>query len=386
MAVEMKGSWFTYFPEDYLWSAGLLIVLSTAPWGSSDIGEVDRVGRRLKQRIGNNEAWFEEWSRMGEELEEKARDALSNGHSITASGFYQRACMYYMIGERYGKHRSGREMDAYRQAVDCFKEAAQYLDHPAIEHVEIPYEGGESLPALFVKASAHEKGPLPTVIYFDGLDMTKEIQYFFAGVRDLVSRGLACLIVDGPGNGESIRFRGLHLRYDYEVPAAAAVDYLERRNDVNPEKIGIMAQSLGGYYAPRAAAFEKRFKACLAWGAQWDLHALWKRRVEQKSFSPDQIIWVLGATSVEDALKRLEQFKLEGVAQKIECPFLLVQGENDVRIPMEDARALFNAVRSKDKTFKVFTEKEGGSQHCQLDSLSIALPFMHDWLAEKLKR
>ncbi len=68
----------------------------------------------------------------------------------------------------------------------------------------------------------------------------------------MVRRGLACLIVDGPGNGESIRFRGLKLRYDYEVPAGAAVDYLEGRKDVDPKRIGIMALSLGGYYAPRA--------------------------------------------------------------------------------------------------------------------------------------
>lgn len=65
MEPYMKENWFAYFPENYRWSAAMLIVLSTAPWGSSDIGEVDRVGKRLKSEVGNDEAWFEEWTRMG---------------------------------------------------------------------------------------------------------------------------------------------------------------------------------------------------------------------------------------------------------------------------------------------------------------------------------
>jgi dipeptidyl aminopeptidase/acylaminoacyl peptidase len=227
------------------------------------------------------------------------------------------------------------------------------------------------------------------VIFFDGLDVTKEICYSF-GVKELVRRGIACLIVDGPGNGESIRFRGLHLRYDQETPAKAAIDYLESREDVYSERIGIMGISLGGYYAARSAALEKRLKACIAWGGIWDYHAVWKKRIgldfkTPLSVPPDHIIWALGASSVEDALKKLDKFKLAGVVEGMECPFLLVHGEDDALISVEDARACFNAVGSKDKTLKIFTAKEGGSQHCQIDYLGIAIPYMYDWLAEKLK-
>ena len=363
--------------------------MSTSPWGSSDIGAIDRVGKRLKGRVGNDQAWFEEWARMGEDLEKRGKEAAAKGFRVTAGGYYQRACMYYQTGERFRQPKDEKALDVYQRSVHCFKEAAIHTDQPSIENVEIPYEGGKSLPALFVKDSADQKGPLPTVVFFDGLDVTKEICYFF-GVRDLVRRGVACLLVDGPGNGESIRFRKLKLRYDQEVPARAAVDYLETRKDVDSKRIGVMALSLGGYYAPRAAAFEKRFKACVAWGAQWDYHAVWKRRVEAAyktalSVPPDHIMWVLGASSIEDVLKRLEKFRLSGVVEKIECPFLLVHGEDDAQIYMEDAKACFDAVGSKDKTFKVFTADEGAAQHCQMDYLGIALPYMYDWLTEKLK-
>jgi len=77
-------------------------------------------------------------------------------------------------GRALRQPKDDQALDAYRRAVTCFKEAAKVAALPAIEPVEIPYEGGKSLPAYFVKASVDQKGPLPTVIFFDGLDVTKE--------------------------------------------------------------------------------------------------------------------------------------------------------------------------------------------------------------------
>jgi hypothetical protein len=94
----------------------------------------------------------------------------------------------------------------------------------------------------------------------------------------LAARGIACLIVDGPGNGESVRFRGLYLHHETERYGKAAYEYLANRPEFDAKRIGIMAISLGGYYAPRAAAFEQRFACCIAWGAQWDYWQIWKDR------------------------------------------------------------------------------------------------------------
>jgi len=77
---------------------------------------------------------------------------------------------------------------------------------------------------------------------------------------------------------------------------------------------------------------------------------------------------------------------LDGVVQKMQCPFLLTHGEADQQIPLEDARALFKAVGSQDKSFKLFSVKEGGSQHCQRDNLSLGISHISDWLREKLVR
>ena len=100
---------------------------------------------------------------------------------------------------------------------------------------------------------------------------------------------------------------------------------------------------------------DPRFAACIAWGAQWDYHATWKKRIDAQfktslSVPGHHIMWILGVDSLDAALKKLEPFKLDGVVQKMRCPFLLVHGAEDEQIPLADAQKLFDACGSKDKT------------------------------------
>ena len=110
------------------------------------------------------------------------------------------------------------------------------------------------------------------MVHFDGFDVTKEIIYG-ATAEEYRRRGISLLIVDHPGVGAALRLQNLHSTPHTERPAKACVDYLSSRSDVDSDRIGIVALSLGGYYAPRAAAFEKRFKCCVAWGAIFDFGA-----------------------------------------------------------------------------------------------------------------
>jgi dipeptidyl aminopeptidase/acylaminoacyl peptidase len=239
---------------------------------------------------------------------------------------------------------------------------------------------------------AKKSGKVPAMVFFDGLDVTKEIQYF-KGVKDLAERGIACLIVDGPGNGESIRFRDLYLRHDTEHYATPVFDWLAAQPEIDAKRIGVMAISLGGYYAPRAAAYEQRFACCIAWGAQWDYQKIWRNRFERLaradtpslSVAHQHIAWVLNVNTQDEVLKALKPFNLDGAVQKITCPFLLLHGEGDEQIPMAEAQKCFDAVGSKQKTFKVFTREEGGYHHCQIDNQSICSAYMWDWLEDVLQ-
>ena len=154
-----------------------------------------------------------------------------------------------------------------------------------------------------------------------------------------------------------------------------------------------MAISLGGYYAPRAAALYQRYACRLAWGAQRDHQTIWRDRFHRLaqadtpslSVAAQHISWVLNASSQDDALKRLEPFKLDGVVQEINCPFLMLHGEGDEQIPLSEAQKCFEAVGSKQKTMKIFTREEGGYHHCQIDNQSICSAYMWDWLEQVLQ-
>ena len=87
----------------------------------------------------------------------------------------------------------------------------------------------------------------------------------------------------------------------------------------------------------------------------------------------------------EEAMKRLEGFRLDGVVQRITCPFLLVHGEGDEQIPLQIAQKCFDAVGAKNKTLKVFSREEGGYHHCQIDNVSIGVAYMWDWVEGVLK-
>jgi len=381
--------YFMYFPGNYRWSAAFVNMLGRAAYGGADISELHKIGRALAGKDAEDDAaWFDACVKVADEVRGHADRFAASGHAVSAAAFYLRACHYYQMGERFRTPKDKTALAAYRTAVDCFHRFAALTD-VKIDIVEVPFEG-KSLPGYFVHAQNAKSARAPCVVFFDGLDVTKEIQYL-AGVPELIKRGISVLVMDGPGTGEAIRFHGLVLRHDYEKAGSACIDFLEKRGDVDGRKIGIVAISLGGYYAPRCAALEPRFAACIAWGAIWDYHAVWKRRIEAQfkaslSVPGHHIMWILGAATLEDALKRLEPFKLDGVVQKMRCPFLVVHGEDDEQIPLSDAQGLYDACGSKDKTLRVFTSEEGGAQHCQRDYLTLGCATMWSWLEDKLLR
>lgn len=377
--------WFHYFPNHFMWSQGIMLAIEAAPWGGGAFGEADQVGQRLRDRVGDNEAWYEEWSRLADRIEAEANRQSGLKHDITAGGAFLRAATYHFIAERF-LPPGDRKATSYRRVIECFQEAAQRR-LPRLEKVDIPYEES-ALAAYFLPPEG--PGPHPTMVFFDGLDIAKEITTPTAAV-ELAKRGIATLVVDGPGQGESLRLRNIPSRYDYEAPAAAAMNYLESRSDIVRDRIGIMAVSMGGYYAPRAAAFEKRFKLCVAWGAHFDYHAVWLKRRKlmeaggSTTSAPEfQLPWVLGVSGMDAAMDKLRDYTLENVARKITCPLLIVHGENDSIVPVEMAYRLYEAAGSTAKELKIFTAKEGGSEHCMEDNRQIGIAFIADWLADHL--
>jgi dienelactone hydrolase len=377
--------WFEYFPDNHMWSQGMMFGIEMQTWGAAAIGEIDQIGQRLKDHVGDNEKWWQEWTVMAARIEGFGDAETKAGHALSAGSYYLRAAIYYFCGERFIPP-SERKWETYRACLRCFRKGIERR-YPNIERVEVPYEG-TTLPAWFLKADVD--GPAPTAVMFDGLDNAKEMSVLFGGV-EIARRGIHVLAIDGPGQGEALRLQGIPSRYDYEVPARAAYECMAKRPDVDPKRMAVMGFSMGGYYAPRAAAMEPRFAACVAWGGHWDYHESWVRRRKvmetggtRLSAPPFQLLWVLGKPDMEACMTKLEDYRLKDVAPKIQCPFYCIHGENDNIVPLEFAEKLYAAVGSRDKTLKVLTAHDGGSEHCQEDNRQVGVNLVADWLAERL--
>ena len=380
-------TWIGQFPGNFVWSNATLVTKGMAPYGAVALGEIDEVCQRLRQRQGEPDAWHQEWCAMGRRLEAVADAAAAAGREMTAGNYYLRAGMYYFTGERFVPPGDlKREIGG--KALAC-QHAGLRRRHPNIEFVEVPYEG-TTLPALFMKAPG-PSGRAPTVVVFDGMDNCKEMSVLFAGL-EFAARGLHTLAIDGPGQGESLRLRGLSARHDYEVPGAAGYEYVAARPDVDPARVVVMGYSFGGYYAARMAAFEKRYAAGVAFAAlHWDL-AAWQREIKRRheadprttAQSTFHFRWVMGCPDMDGAIDKAQLFSLADVAGRITCPFLILHAEDDQVVPVAAAHRLYEAVGSARKHLRIFTATDGSTYHAQADNRQVGIDYIADWIEEAL--
>jgi alpha-beta hydrolase superfamily lysophospholipase len=385
--MSTRGFWIDHFPGNFLWSNAALACKGMAPYGVVAMDEIDRIAEKLKTRQGEPQAWQEEWCAMAAQVEKTADAAAAKGNDRTAGNYYMRAGNYYYTGERFippGEAKAAVGRKAYR----CFQ-AGLSRSYANLEFVEVPYEA-TTLPALFMKAPGVSVRA-PTVVIFNGMDNCKEMSVVFAGL-EFAKRGMHTLAIDGPGQGETLRFRGIPSRYDYEVPGKAAYDYVAQRADVDAARVVIMGYSFGGYYSARIAAFEKRYAAGVAMTAlHWDL-AGWQQKIKEKAQAEGtkvaqsnfQFQWVVGAADTDAGIEVAKRFTLKDVAHQITMPFLVTHGANDRVVPAENAQKLYDALGSKRKALRVFTAEDGGAEHAHVDNRQAGVDFVADWIAANL--
>jgi dienelactone hydrolase len=373
------------FPGNYVWNLSVNICIGMG----GAIGEIDRANARVRDvaKQGDDagtEAFFSAWISMADQVAGLGDEAAAAGHFLSAAEKYARATAYYITAERMQSRHYAPRKQAYRTMLDTMDRTivAGSLN---CERVEIPY-GDKRFPALFVKG--YGAGPRPCVVFCNGLDSVKEMIYLSIG-DEFAKRGVSCLMVDQPGVGEALRLSGLCAIADSERWAAAALDYLETRKDVDHRRFGMMGWSLGGYYAPRAAAFEKRFKLCVAWGANHNWGELQRRRLAKEGDRPvphywDHVMWVWGKDSLEACMEYAPQISLVGVVENITVPFLITHGANDRQIPLAYAHQSYDeAVNSPLRELKIFTEREGGIEHVSADNMEPARSYIADWIAQR---
>ena len=275
---------FEYFDDNYTWNMAVNLALGMG----GSIGDIDDASRALRPLAKDRddaaaEKFFENWTALGTKLKRQAEADDARGRRLSAGAKYRRAFIAFIQAERMQRPDFALRQEAYREALDCFSRFLT-LTRQNCRRVDVPYLN-TSLPALLI-IPQNAGGDTPCMVHFDGLDVTKEIIYLVGVPGALAERGIATLVVDNPGVGESLRMRGLHNGPEAEIPAKAAIDFLQSTPGIDRNRIGIMALSLGGYHAPRIAAFEPRVKCAVAWGANYDWGETQRRRYEFERSTP----------------------------------------------------------------------------------------------------
>lgn len=390
--------------QDQAFSFELLRAATYAGYQGAEIGECLAIASKIKE--GDFNSWFEGWRNMAQKIESIANDCLRKNHKVSAREAFLRAHNYYRTGEFFLDGTDPRRSENFEKSVATF-EQAMALMNTHFENIRIPYEG-TSLKGYFYGAFDYDKNPKlhrPTLLFIGGYDSTLQ-ELYFCGAASAVKRGYNCLIFECPGQGEALRKQNLFMRHDAEVPVGATINYLEKRDDVDMNKIALLGMSLGGYFAPRAAAFDHRIKACIAFNVFYDTfestvnqnpqllqilslpneqkEALLAKAEEHNSnlrWMLNNGKWVFGLKHRYEVFEEMKKASLKGVAEKIECPILLTMGETDHFVSADQLNALIGAIKAP-KTIRVFTKEEGAEEHCQEGNHALFHQVMFDWLDE----
>jgi dipeptidyl aminopeptidase/acylaminoacyl peptidase len=388
------------------YSFQLLRTIGYSSTGGADIAECISTAYRIKE--GDNESWYKEWSDTAKRLEKTADQFLKKRHNKSAREAYLRASNYYRTAEFFlhTDPADPRIIKTWKKSRESFQKAAKLSVHP-IKFVRIPFEDTTLPGYLLLTDDSQKKRPL--LIIHSGFDGTAEELYFEIGAL-AVKRGYNVLLFEGPGQGEVIREQKIPFRPNWETVVTPVVNFALELAEVDPEKIGLVGFSLGGFLAPRAAAFEHRFKVCVANGGVYDFYenAMKKCPPNMEEILQDKAaslefdkeimkemktdvdtgwffangMFTFKAATPSEFLRMLKPYNMKDSVKKIKSTMLVVDSEEDKDLPGQ-AKQLFEALESP-KEFMLFTKEEGAEEHCQMGAIMISSERILNWLDDNL--
>lgn len=311
--------------------------------------------------------WLDAWVKTGDMHTELAHEAEKQKRSLSAGEAYLRAALCYHFAKFVWMVDMGKYRLAADKAIASLYAAHRHLD-PSAERLEIPF-GDIAMTANLRRPAGHERPAL--VILLPGLDSTKE--EFFNWENVFLNRGVATISLEGPGQGETGYHS--HILPEYERAVSAALDNLQSRHDIDLGRVGVVGVSLGGYYAPRAAAFEPRIKAAAAIGGLYNFGECWP---QLPPITRETFIHHSGAKDDREAERVASKLDLKQVLPRIQQPLLVVFGKLDRLIPWQQAERV--AAEAPHSKLVMYAE---GNHVCNNIPYKYR-PLVGDWIREKL--
>ncbi len=382
--------------DDESFSFETLRTAGFALYGGADLGEVLVTAAAITS---------------GERVQAAGDRALAAGHRVSAREALLRASNYYRTAADFLLEHPATDPEITLLSAgqhDTFAAAAALLDTP-VQAVSIPYED-TTLPAyLFL---VDDSGAArPAIIYTSGYDSTREESYFVIAVAAL-RRGYNVLAFDGPGQGAALREQKLLMRSDWEAVITPVIDYALTRGEIAAGQIVLFGYSLGGYLVARAAAFEHRVAALILDDGIHDFHAAFAGSLPpfigawiangrddvavpvltmftavstQVRWGLRNGMWVFGADSFADLIRRVKDYTLDGIGHQITAPTLILDPEDDQFLKGQP-QLVPKALTGAPTTLVTLTSAEGAGEHTHAGALGRAHQIIFDWLDTTLAR
>jgi pimeloyl-ACP methyl ester carboxylesterase len=388
------------FFKNQTYHHAVLRALNQVSTHGADISEVLQATTRMQ--AGDEQNWFAEWTALGDRNLGRARSARnrqSRGEALL------RAHTYYARAQFYLPWNDPKRPATFDLTRKVFYEGLDTL-RVSYEKIDVPY-GANQLKAVYYPAPNPVAGPL--IVFCGGYDSIVEELYFFLAAS-ATSRGYSVLTFDGPGQGAPLREQGLHFTQEWEKPTSAVLDAFLGDHST-PEKMVLIGMSMGGYLAPRAAAFEPRIDGVVSYDIGYDMHGAFMSTVPRflqllqrmglgnladgiaklasrsnpnLRWALSNAHWTLGSTGLLEMLDAVGPYTLDGVADRIRQDVLILAGAEDQFIPINQVekyqRALVNA---RSITTKVYDRASGGHEHSQIGAPTLWQADFFDWIEEK---
>ena len=312
--------------------------------------------------------WCVAWSKRASIHETIGRDALDAGRGLSAGHHLTNAALFYHFAKFTFTNDMAQLRAAHQRAVACRTDALPYLAPPG-ERIEVPFEGKVLAGNLRRPAGAEHP---PLVLIIGGMDSCKEEMH--NAERFLLERGMATLAFDGPGQGEAEY--DFPIRFDFEVPCGAMIDWAQTRDDIASDRIGLLGASLGAYYAARVAAMDHRVKAAICNAPAFSVFDNFDQR---RPALKENYRARAHCETLDQVRDMLRDFDLASVAGDITCPLFIIGCREDAVTSYEDAVRLADAVAGTVELLVI-----DGAIHVAANR-----PYRHqtqaaDWMAEKL--
>jgi pimeloyl-ACP methyl ester carboxylesterase len=345
--------------------------------------------RTVAAEIDSLESWISKMLAAGERAEQEGRYA--------EAARYLQGAEFYMKQGHAGKH------DVYQRSIELTDRALLQL---AEARESVPYLAG-NLPAIRLPAEGEERDIIVMHSGFDGL-----LEEMYPLLPAFTAAGYTVIAFEGPGQGGALRKDNLPMPYDWEKPVSAVLDHYKI------DRCTLIGMSLGGYLAPRAAAFEERVARVVAWGAMFDFFESYKKRVGKlqagllgllldlgltgtvnnildTARKRDGIIdWAIGhgkhvsgTSSPAQFLQWVRSLNLRDCAHLIHQDVLLIMGTEDHLVPSNQLYVQAQAmVQARSVTSVMMSAKDESAEHCQVGNPGLAVTQIIDWLGSLARR